>query len=153
MKLHSIEFKLKKPRRVGRGGKRGTTSGRGQKGQKSRAGRVIRPAIRDIILRIPKKRGFRNKPVSNQTFEVGAQQIAAKAAFLSGKEKHLTIAALKEVRLVPARFQGTVKIISKGSNLPKMDFVLGPGIKASKSVSALFQNVAPSKTAAKKVAK
>jgi large subunit ribosomal protein L15 len=47
---------------VGRGGKRGTTSGRGQKGQKARAGRRIRPAERDILLRLPKLRGVKNKP-------------------------------------------------------------------------------------------
>ena len=42
---------------MGRGGKRGTYSGRGVKGQKSRAGARIRPAIRDFIQQIPKLRG------------------------------------------------------------------------------------------------
>ncbi len=49
--------------RVGRGGKRGTTSGHGTKGQKSRAGHRIRPAERDLIQRLPKLRGFKNKPL------------------------------------------------------------------------------------------
>ena len=53
--------KAKRPR-VGRGGKRGTTSGKGTKGQKSRSGRRIRPAIRDLIQRLPKLRGYANKP-------------------------------------------------------------------------------------------
>lgn len=44
-------------RRVGRGGAHGKTSGRGHKGQKARAGHHIRPALRDIIKRIPKRRG------------------------------------------------------------------------------------------------
>ncbi len=44
-------------RRIGRGGKRGKTSGRGHKGQKARAGRKIRPVERDIIKKIPKRRG------------------------------------------------------------------------------------------------
>lgn len=56
-------MKHKKPR-VGRGGKRGTTSGKGTKGQKSRSGRRIRPAERDYIQRLPKMRGYKNKPVS-----------------------------------------------------------------------------------------
>lgn len=43
--------------RVGRGGKRGKTSGRGTKGQKARAGRKMRPEMRDIIKKIPKLRG------------------------------------------------------------------------------------------------
>lgn len=42
---------------MGRGGKRGTTSGRGTKGQKARAGAKIRPAVRDVIKKLPKKRG------------------------------------------------------------------------------------------------
>lgn len=51
-------FSPRKSKRIGRGGKRGTTSGRGTKGQKSRAGARIRPAERDIIKRLPKLRGF-----------------------------------------------------------------------------------------------
>lgn len=43
--------------RVGRGSTRGKTSGRGHKGQKSRAGHSIRPAMRDEIKKLPKRRG------------------------------------------------------------------------------------------------
>src|SRR3989344_4561670 len=43
---------------VGRGGKRGKTSGRGGKGQTARAGRKMRPEMRDIIKKIPKRRGW-----------------------------------------------------------------------------------------------
>ncbi len=42
---------------VGRGGKRGKTSGRGGKGQTARAGHKVRPEMRDTIKRIPKLRG------------------------------------------------------------------------------------------------
>ncbi len=48
---------LKKSVQVGRGGKRGKTSGRGGKGQTARAGHKVRPEIRDMIKRIPKLRG------------------------------------------------------------------------------------------------
>lgn len=63
MQLHQLQPKtyFRKSRRVGRGGKRGTTSGRGTKGQKARAGHKIRPALRDIIKKLPKKRGYRFK--------------------------------------------------------------------------------------------
>jgi large subunit ribosomal protein L15 len=59
MQLHNIKpiHKLKKKKRVARGGKRGGYSGRGTKGQKSRAGAKIRPAIRDLIVKFPKQRG------------------------------------------------------------------------------------------------
>lgn len=65
MQLHEIKsnYKNKKKKRIGRGGKRGTYSGKGIKGQKSRAGHKIRPEIRDFIKKIPKKRGYRNKPI------------------------------------------------------------------------------------------
>lgn len=46
-----------KSARVGRGGKRGKTSGRGTKGQKARAGRKMRPEMRDLIKKLPKRRG------------------------------------------------------------------------------------------------
>lgn len=59
MQLHNIKpvHKLKKRKRIARGGKRGGYSGRGSKGQKSRAGAKIRPAIRDLITKFPKQRG------------------------------------------------------------------------------------------------
>lgn len=43
--------------RVGRGGKRGKTSGRGTKGQNARAGHKKRPEMRDILKKLPKLRG------------------------------------------------------------------------------------------------
>ena len=63
MQLHQIKpiHKQKRSKRVGRGGKRGTYSGRGIKGQKARAGAKIRPEIRDFIKKIPKQRGYRFK--------------------------------------------------------------------------------------------
>lgn len=64
MQLHELQplHANKEEKRIGRGGKRGTTSGRGTKGQMSRAGRRVRPAQRDLIQRLPKLRGFANKP-------------------------------------------------------------------------------------------
>jgi len=53
-------------KRVGRGGKRGTTSGKGTKGQKSRAGAGVKPGFRGGDNRIwqlfPKQRGASKKP-------------------------------------------------------------------------------------------
>ncbi len=47
----------KSQKRVGRGGKRGKTSGRGTKGQKARAGHSIRPDVREKLKKLPKLRG------------------------------------------------------------------------------------------------
>ena len=61
MQTHNVQQKHpnKKKKLIGRGGSRGTYSGRGIKGQKAHAGRKIRPELRDIIKKIPKARGYR----------------------------------------------------------------------------------------------
>jgi len=63
MQLHQLKpiHKKKKRKRVGRGGKRGTYSGKGVKGQRSRAGKKFQPVIRELIKRYPKLRGYRFK--------------------------------------------------------------------------------------------
>jgi len=65
MQLHQVKpiHRQKNKKRVGRGGKRGTYSGKGIKGQKSRAGRKMRPELRDFIKKIPKRRGYRFKAI------------------------------------------------------------------------------------------
>lgn len=63
MQLHELKpiHKKKRPKRIGRGGKKGTYCGRGIKGQKARAGRKLKPIIREWIKRYPKLRGYRAK--------------------------------------------------------------------------------------------
>lgn len=67
MQLHDLKPTMKRQRtkRVGRGGKRGTTSGHGTKGQKSRAGASVKPGFRGGDNRIwqlfPKQRGASHK--------------------------------------------------------------------------------------------
>jgi len=70
MQLHTLKrhTQRKTKQQVGRGSKRGKTSGRGQKGQTSRAGRKLRPEIREVIKKIPKLRG-RGKNI-NKSFEI-----------------------------------------------------------------------------------
>ncbi len=70
---------------VARGGKRGKTSGRGTKGQKSRSGHKIRPEIRDIIKRIPKMRGRgKNSNLSIQMRPIAVNLEALEAVFSNG---------------------------------------------------------------------
>jgi ribosomal protein L15 len=59
MQLHQLKptTKRKTSKRIGLGGKRGKTSGRGGKGQTARAGNSMRPEMRDFIKKIPKLRG------------------------------------------------------------------------------------------------
>ncbi len=60
MQLHNLQRKTtnKSVKRVGRGGGRGKTSGRGTKGQKARAGHRIRPDVREKLKKLPKLRGY-----------------------------------------------------------------------------------------------
>jgi large subunit ribosomal protein L15 len=59
MQLHELKptTARKSTKRIGRGGKRGKTSGKGHKGQKARTGNSTRPEMRDIIKKLPKLRG------------------------------------------------------------------------------------------------
>ena len=61
MQIHELKpkHKNKGKKRVGRGGKKGTYSGKGNKGQASRAGRKMVPIIRELIKRYPKLKGYR----------------------------------------------------------------------------------------------
>ena len=61
MQIHELQpkHKNKGKKRVGRGGKKGTYSGKGNKGQASRAGRKMVPIIRELIKRYPKLKGYR----------------------------------------------------------------------------------------------
>lgn len=61
MALHTLIRTGKRSyRRIGRGNgsTRGKQSGRGGKGQTARAGHKIRPAFRDILKKLPKRRGY-----------------------------------------------------------------------------------------------
>lgn len=77
MQIHELKrkTKLKKSVSVGRGGKRGKTSGRGTKGQKARAGHKIRPEWRDIIKRLPKLRGYSFKSFKEKPMPVNVATI------------------------------------------------------------------------------
>src|SRR3990167_2533358 len=72
MDLSQLKSKTlrKVQQRVGRGGKRGTYSGKGMKGQKSRAGAGFKPGFRGGDNRLwqlfPKQRGASKKPGSNR---------------------------------------------------------------------------------------
>jgi large subunit ribosomal protein L15 len=76
MQIHEIrrEHALKKSKLVGRGGKRGKTSGKGGKGQTARAGHRVRPAMRDIIKKLPKLRGH-GKNRSESVFYRGPEAV------------------------------------------------------------------------------
>lgn len=131
MELHELQSKTfrKKPKRVGRGGKRGTTSGRGQKGQKSRSGHRIRPALRDLMIRIPKLRGFRNKSLVEKPYVISLDALDR----VSSNE--ITIKTLLEAGVLK-KSDKKVKILGDGDVKRALTVT---GIKVSLSAKAKIE--------------
>ncbi len=72
--LHSATGAKRGKRRVGRGlGSRGTTAGRGQKGQSARSGvgGLKRLGMRSLMLATPKMRGFKSIAPEVQSVNIG----------------------------------------------------------------------------------
>lgn len=112
--------------RVGRGGKRGKTSGRGTKGQKARSGRKMRPEMRDLIKKIPKLRGHgknRSRTVRPRTPFVAVNLSALDANFAAGDTVN-PVSLLKK-NLVGSRggYIQPVKILGTGSLTKKLTIV------------------------------
>ena len=123
MKLHNIKLRVteKLRQRIGRGGKRGSYSGRGVKGQKSRSGRKLRPAQRDLILRIPKLRGFRNKIKKDKPIIFNLKDLYRAIKTNSKPNSPLTVNKefLIQSGVVSAGYTGEIKMLSQGDiNIP-----------------------------------
>lgn len=104
--------------RVGRGGKRGKTSGRGTKGQKARAGHKMRPEMRDIIKKIPKLRGHgknRARTVRERVAYNVINLATLEATFNAGDT--VTLLELHRKGLAPSRggYITPVKVLGTGS--------------------------------------
>ncbi len=120
MQLHQIKpsHTRKTKRRVGRGGKRGTYSGRGMKGQKSRAGAGKEPIIRGVIKRYPKLRGYRDNTKKQNLLKINLTILEQKFEnneFVSPKiliEKGI-------IRKIRGRVQ-EVKILANGDLTKKL---------------------------------
>lgn len=126
MQAHTLKrtHSNKKTPRVGRGGTRGKTSGRGNKGQKARAGRKMRPEMRDLIKKIPKLRGHgknraRTVRTSRRVF-TPVNLATLEALFASGDT--VTPAVLVKKGIVSLRAGRTpfVKILGTGDLTKKL---------------------------------
>ena len=102
-------------RRVGRGqgSKRGKQSGRGGKGQTARAGNKRRPELRDIIKKLPKRRGYgknrgRTHVPRPRPFALSLDRVSA--LFDSGAE--VSRKTLIEKQILTATSDRPIKIVS-----------------------------------------
>ena len=136
IKLHQLKPKtlLKPKKRVGRGGKRGTYSGKGQKGQRSRSGARLQPIIRPMIKRYPKKRGYRFSPVKDKSLPIN---LSVLERFFNDGEK-VNLKTLKERNIIKNTKSVSnvkVKILARG--------------KLTKKIT--IENLATSKAAQEKI--
>ncbi len=140
MQLHNLARKNPNTPRplVGRGGKRGKTSGRGTKGQKARAGNKKRPELRDFIKRIPKLRG-EGKSGGNRSFAPIAVPVGLSAlekAFKAGDRiEPATLVAKGLVEKIDGNYP-RVKILANGE-VTKAFTV--SGVEASASAKAALE--------------
>lgn len=130
MQLHQLlpTKKQKSKKRIGRGGKRGTYSGRGIKGQKARAGRKLRPEWRDTLKRIPKRRGYRFKSIKERPAVLNLDRLDP---FF--KDGDLITPAILQQKGLIVKIKGripVVKILGDGELTKKLDF---KGLKVSQS--------------------
>ena len=130
MQLHQLKaiHKKKKRKRVGRGGKRGTYSGRGMKGQRSRAGKRLKPVIRELIKRYPKLRGYKFKRYRPKPAIINLEVLERK--FQTGEK--VTPKSLLErglIRRIKGRLPG-VKILGTGDLTKRLTI---EGCQVSKS--------------------
>jgi large subunit ribosomal protein L15 len=123
MQLHQLKpiHKRKKRKRVGRGGKKGTYSGKGIKGQKARAGRKLKPVIRELIKKYPKLRGYRMKHrIPKSKFQTILNLDILEKKFNSGeKVSPKILLERKIIRKIKGRLP-QVKILGKGKLTKKL---------------------------------
>ena len=149
MDLSNLKTKNKRTRgkRVGRGGKRGTTSGAGTKGQKSRSGKGIQPGFRGGDNRIwqlfPKQRGASSRPGSKRPHRKHrfakypkSQYIALNLGKLQPFHDGDTVspATLSEKGIVP--LGSPVKILGTGQRKKKLVF---QDIAVSESAKSMIE--------------
>ncbi len=120
MQLHQLKpkHKSKKKKRIGRGGKRGTYSGKGIKGQRSRAGRKFAPVIRELIKKYPKLKGYKSKRRSKSFAVVNIGDLDKKF-----KESEVVNPKVLLERKLIRRIEGKtpkVKILGKGELSKKL---------------------------------
>ncbi len=141
MQLHNLKRSKtsKTKKRVGRGGKRGKTSGRGTKGQKARSGHRMRPEARDIIKKIPKRRGHGK----HRAESVNNSQILPVIINFSLIEKHFNSGDV----VSPATLLEKGLLRKRSSKLPKVK-ILGGGALTKKLT---FEDVKMSNKAGERI--
>lgn len=138
LQLNNLTTIAKKRKRVGRGGSRGGTSGKGHKGQRARSGgkREIRPFFEGgqmpLSRRLP-RRGFTNVFKKEYTL-ITLQQLEDN--FKNGEDVNVSV--LREKRLVKGKNHAFIKLLGTGTLTKKLNVVVDAW---SKSAQQAIENV------------
>ena len=136
MQIHELQPKHKNrsKKRVGRGGAHGTFSGKGMKGQTSRAGRKMVPMIREWIKKYPKLKGYRASTIPDNTVVVnlGVLEKHAKDGEIINPENLLNNGIIRMIKGKTPK----VKILGKGKLSKK---VVVENCKFSKSAKEAIE--------------
>lgn len=125
MQIHQLTIKKRKAKKtVGRGGKRGTYSGRGNKGQRARSGASIDPLFEggrsSLVERLKKVRGFKSHSPKKAVVKLSQLE----KTFQGGEE--ITVALLVQSKLVDkAEASNGVKILANGELKKKLTIANG----------------------------
>ena len=136
MQIHELKVAKKKNRkRIGRGGKTGTTAGRGSNGQKSRTGASVDPLFEGgrstLLERMKKVRGFKSiHPKKHTVTLTDLERVLADGDVV-------TRALLVEKRIVDKKaLHEGVKIVATGTLSKKL--TLGADVLASETAKKAF---------------
>lgn len=132
--IHAGTWKEKK--RIGRGGKRGTYSGRGNKGQKARSGAHVNPLFEggrsSLVERLKKVRGFKS-PHAKKLYVKFSDIVRV---FIFGET--VSLSTLVEKKLLPSdALKSGAKVIGTGS-IPK-GVLFDSALLLSEGVRALIE--------------
>lgn len=120
MQIHELKVKGKKNRkRIGRGGKRGTYSGKGNKGQKARSGGNVDPLFEggrsSLVDRLKKVRGF--KSIAPKKLVLGLDLLESK--FADGEAVNFKTLVEKKI-FRASEIKNGVKILGNGKITKKV---------------------------------
>lgn len=141
MNLHTLTSKLRRPaKRVGRGNAsgKGTTAGRGQKGQLSRGrGKVpgqFEGGQTSFIQKLPKNKGF------NRVMKVYSAPVSLDNLDMFDDGAEVTLASLKEKRIIPGKSRAA-KVLGTGSVSKKLTISVAASASAKAAIEKAGGNV------------
>lgn len=122
MQIHTLSVEKKKDRkRIGRGGRRGTTAGRGSNGQKSRTGSSVDPLFEGgrttLLERMKKVKGFKSPRPKRVTLSLSFLD----KHFEAGDEVNRATIIGKKL-FSPKHVTGGFKVVSSGELTKKLSF-------------------------------